>query len=230
MWHQVPFFESLVWLDLGLDPGLLDHWWTLYSLGLMVLPIMYSFTRYLICQSGCWNDWEFASSNRSHCLKCQKFICWLSGRLYVWTFVQYNFSIFQSVWISANGNSINLTFSFLLYIIRVMVLTFFFGFVFIMLRDFFLFFPQKIVSFWCTSCAVIIVFQWYFIQISDCFHFFPNSKTSLNYIIFLMLTDFTLQNILTPPSNVILLSLSSSLSAIYLCQALEIISLSSIEN
>ena len=26
--HQVPFFESLVWLDLGLNPGLSDHWWT----------------------------------------------------------------------------------------------------------------------------------------------------------------------------------------------------------
>ena len=31
--HQVPFLESLVWLDLGLNSGLLDHWWTLYSLG-----------------------------------------------------------------------------------------------------------------------------------------------------------------------------------------------------
>ena len=26
-------FESLVWLDLGLNPGLLDHWRTFYSLG-----------------------------------------------------------------------------------------------------------------------------------------------------------------------------------------------------
>ena len=25
--HRVPFFESLVWLDLGLNPGILDHWW-----------------------------------------------------------------------------------------------------------------------------------------------------------------------------------------------------------
>ena len=32
-WHQVPFFESLVWLDLGLNPSHLDHWLTLYSLG-----------------------------------------------------------------------------------------------------------------------------------------------------------------------------------------------------
>ena len=30
--YQVPFFKSLVWLDLGLNPGLLDHWWTLYPL------------------------------------------------------------------------------------------------------------------------------------------------------------------------------------------------------
>ena len=26
-------FESLVWVDLGLNPGLPDHWWTLYSFG-----------------------------------------------------------------------------------------------------------------------------------------------------------------------------------------------------
>ena len=26
-------FESLVWLDLGLNPSLPSHWWTLYSLG-----------------------------------------------------------------------------------------------------------------------------------------------------------------------------------------------------
>ena len=32
-WHQVPFFESLVCPDLGLKPGLMDHWWTIYSLG-----------------------------------------------------------------------------------------------------------------------------------------------------------------------------------------------------
>ena len=31
--HQVPFFESLMWLDLRLNPGLLDHWWTHYPLG-----------------------------------------------------------------------------------------------------------------------------------------------------------------------------------------------------
>ena len=28
--YQVPFFEFLVWLVLGLNPGLLDHWWTLF--------------------------------------------------------------------------------------------------------------------------------------------------------------------------------------------------------
>ena len=31
--YQVPFFESLVWLDLGLNPGLLGHWRKLYPLG-----------------------------------------------------------------------------------------------------------------------------------------------------------------------------------------------------
>ena len=30
--NQVPFFESLVWFHLGLNPGLPDHWRTLYSL------------------------------------------------------------------------------------------------------------------------------------------------------------------------------------------------------
>ena len=28
--HQVPFFASLEWLDLGLNPGLPEHWRTLY--------------------------------------------------------------------------------------------------------------------------------------------------------------------------------------------------------
>ena len=31
-WHQVPFFESLVWLDLRLNSSLPGHWRTLYSL------------------------------------------------------------------------------------------------------------------------------------------------------------------------------------------------------
>ena len=30
--YQVPFFESLVWLNLGLNSGLPDHWQTIYSL------------------------------------------------------------------------------------------------------------------------------------------------------------------------------------------------------
>ena len=30
--HHVPFFESLVWLDLGLNHGLPNHWRTLYLL------------------------------------------------------------------------------------------------------------------------------------------------------------------------------------------------------
>ena len=28
-WHHVLFLKSLAWLDLGLNPGLPDHWWTL---------------------------------------------------------------------------------------------------------------------------------------------------------------------------------------------------------
>ena len=31
--YQVQFLKSLVWRNLGLNPGLPDHWWTLYSLG-----------------------------------------------------------------------------------------------------------------------------------------------------------------------------------------------------
>ena len=31
MRYQVPFFESLVWFDLGLNPRLLGHWHTLYT-------------------------------------------------------------------------------------------------------------------------------------------------------------------------------------------------------
>ena len=30
--YQVPFLKSLVWRDLGLNPGLPDHWWTLCPL------------------------------------------------------------------------------------------------------------------------------------------------------------------------------------------------------
>ena len=32
-WHQVSFFESLVWPDLGLKPSFTDHWQTLYTFG-----------------------------------------------------------------------------------------------------------------------------------------------------------------------------------------------------
>ena len=32
-YYQVPFLKFLVWRDLGLNPGLLDYWRTLYSLG-----------------------------------------------------------------------------------------------------------------------------------------------------------------------------------------------------
>ena len=31
--YQVPFLKSLVWLDLGLNPGLPDNWRTFYPLG-----------------------------------------------------------------------------------------------------------------------------------------------------------------------------------------------------
>ena len=31
--RRVPFFESLVWLDVGLNPGFPDNWWILWPLG-----------------------------------------------------------------------------------------------------------------------------------------------------------------------------------------------------
>ena len=48
-WHQVPFFESLVWLYLGLNPGLPGHWWTLYSLG--QLPRIFESWTLEVCYS-----------------------------------------------------------------------------------------------------------------------------------------------------------------------------------
>ena len=40
--HQVPFLKSLVWRNLRLNPGLLSHWRTLYSLGQWPLNYHYS--------------------------------------------------------------------------------------------------------------------------------------------------------------------------------------------
>ena len=37
--HQIPYFQSLAWLDLGLNTGLSDHWQTLYSLDQYVQDI-----------------------------------------------------------------------------------------------------------------------------------------------------------------------------------------------
>ena len=44
--HKVPFFKSLVWLDLGLNLGLPDHCWTFYSLG--------QWPSYFIIDIMCW--------------------------------------------------------------------------------------------------------------------------------------------------------------------------------
>ena len=41
------FFESMVWLDLGLNHGLPNHWWTLYSLDQYVYVCMYFIYVYL---------------------------------------------------------------------------------------------------------------------------------------------------------------------------------------
>ena len=49
--YQVPFLKSLVWRDLGLNPGLPDHWRTLYPLGQWAgyyLKEMKKFTNFLV--------------------------------------------------------------------------------------------------------------------------------------------------------------------------------------
>ena len=45
---NVPFFESLIWRDLGWNPGLLDHWQTLYPLHLFLIYYFMS-ARMCIC-------------------------------------------------------------------------------------------------------------------------------------------------------------------------------------
>ena len=45
--YQVTFFKSFVWLDLGLNPGLPDHWRTLYPLGHWAVWISNSLTTIL---------------------------------------------------------------------------------------------------------------------------------------------------------------------------------------
>ena len=55
--HQVPFFESLVWLDQGLNPDLPGHWLTLNSLGQW--PGSIYFEKIQIVSSMCWdNNWK----------------------------------------------------------------------------------------------------------------------------------------------------------------------------
>ena len=39
--YQVPFLKSLVWCDLGLNPGLPNHWWTFYPLSLYIYIYIY---------------------------------------------------------------------------------------------------------------------------------------------------------------------------------------------
>ena len=53
--HQVPFFESLVSLDLGLNLSLPDHWKTLYSLGQWPGPnmICYYIKTEILVPRGC---------------------------------------------------------------------------------------------------------------------------------------------------------------------------------
>ena len=39
--YQVPFSKFLEWCNLGLNPGLSDHWWTLYPLSQTALVILF---------------------------------------------------------------------------------------------------------------------------------------------------------------------------------------------
>ena len=49
MWHKVAFFESLVWLDHGLNPCLPDHWQAIYSLGQYVCVCVCVFVYVYVC-------------------------------------------------------------------------------------------------------------------------------------------------------------------------------------
>ena len=59
--HQVPFFESLVWLDPGLNPSFPDHWRTLYSLvqwhGILEFKFTYYDVAVLKIIKLCANKW-----------------------------------------------------------------------------------------------------------------------------------------------------------------------------
>ena len=59
--YQVPFFESLVWRNLGLNLGLSDHWRTLYALGQWTSHIYINFIKYFIYEF--W--WNFSILDRS---------------------------------------------------------------------------------------------------------------------------------------------------------------------
>ena len=52
MRYQVPFLKSLVWHNLGLNPGLPDHWQTLLPLGKWAVLI----SKALIWQFPIWNE------------------------------------------------------------------------------------------------------------------------------------------------------------------------------
>ena len=56
-WDQVPFFEFLVWTDLGLNPSLLDHWQTLgsYPLHIFLKAIrnVYELSNNFVCVCVC---------------------------------------------------------------------------------------------------------------------------------------------------------------------------------
>ena len=49
--HRVPFFETLVWLDLGLN-GFPDHWWIL-SLSLSIYIYIYIYIYVCVCVCVC---------------------------------------------------------------------------------------------------------------------------------------------------------------------------------
>ena len=63
--YQVPFLKSLLWRDAGLNPGLANHWWTLYPLDQWAVYI-HVLTHKAEVQDDFWR-WMIYLSNISIC-------------------------------------------------------------------------------------------------------------------------------------------------------------------
>ena len=56
-------FESLVWLDLGLNPGLPDHWRILYSLGQWTGSFTFTFKLFVVDRNTWYTDLLMSNGN-----------------------------------------------------------------------------------------------------------------------------------------------------------------------